>query len=258
MFEPENDIERALVRASHEPSERPAFAQALMDAQVFVVLTAESGSIVPGPNGTATISEGTVLKMESAVRDDEKVLAFFTSPARAQAWFPHEHIVAPETTRDLFLRAADMPYVLNPGSDYGKEFTPDEVRRLLAGDFGDQLQTEVITEPQDVLLAHPAERPDALITALSRELSALDNVSAAYLLLAHRAGRPGASWMLGIEQNGDWDSVRSAIGRATQGGVLGDRPLDATALDGASLSISLRGGIPIPLKKPGFFSKLFR
>ena len=41
MFEPENDIERLLMRASTEPAERPAFARALMDAQIFVVLIAD-------------------------------------------------------------------------------------------------------------------------------------------------------------------------------------------------------------------------
>ena len=52
MFEPENDIERLLMRASAEPAERPAFARALMDAEIFVVLVSEGGDpIVPGPDG---------------------------------------------------------------------------------------------------------------------------------------------------------------------------------------------------------------
>ena len=87
MFEPENDIERALMRAAHEPAERSAFARALMDAQIFVVLTAENGSIVPGPDGTATVTEGTTLKLANAQHGEEKLIAFFTSPARAKAWF---------------------------------------------------------------------------------------------------------------------------------------------------------------------------
>ena len=48
MFEPENDIERLLIRASAEPAERPAFARAVMDAQIFVVLVSDGGQIVPG------------------------------------------------------------------------------------------------------------------------------------------------------------------------------------------------------------------
>ena len=43
MFEPENDIERLLMRASAEPAERPAFARALMDAQIVLVLVPEGG-----------------------------------------------------------------------------------------------------------------------------------------------------------------------------------------------------------------------
>ena len=41
----------------------------------------------------------------------------------------------PERTRDLFARYPGAPFVLNPGSDYGKDFTPGEVQRLLAGEF---------------------------------------------------------------------------------------------------------------------------
>jgi len=49
MFEPENDIERLLMRASAEPAERPAFARALMDAEIVLVLVPEGGgSITPG------------------------------------------------------------------------------------------------------------------------------------------------------------------------------------------------------------------
>jgi len=70
MFEPENDIERALMRAAHEPAERSAFARALMDAQIFVVLTAENGSIVPGPDGTATVTENPPQAGHRASRED--------------------------------------------------------------------------------------------------------------------------------------------------------------------------------------------
>lgn len=258
MFEPENDIERALVSASHEPAERPGFARALMDAQIFVVLVAEGGSIVSGPNGTATVSEGATLKMQSARRDDEDLLAFFTSPSRARAWFSGEHIVAPETTRGLFNRFPDMPYVLNPGSDYGKEFTSSEVTRLLAGQFDDEPQTEVIDEEEQVLLAHPKDKPQALIDALGRELAALGGVRGAWLMLAFRAGKGEQSWMLGVDHSGDWNAVRAAIGRAIAGDVLQGRMLDTTPLDESPFADTLRTGIPITVAKGGFFSKLFR
>ena len=44
----------------------------------------------------------------------------------------HSPVVAvPERTRDLFARYPGAPFVLNPGSDYGKDYTPGEVARLL-------------------------------------------------------------------------------------------------------------------------------
>ena len=134
MFEPENDIERLLMRASTQPSERPAFARAIMDAEVFVVLVPDR-PIVPGPDGNTTIPEGTKLSLPSAVRGEEQLIPFFTAPSRARAWYPGDHIVAPERTRDLFGRYPGTPFVLNPGSDYGKDFTPPEVQRMLAGQF---------------------------------------------------------------------------------------------------------------------------
>jgi hypothetical protein len=258
MFEPENDIERALMRASREVAERPAFARALMDAQIFVVLTPEGGSIVPGPNGTATVTEGATLKVASAQRGEEKLIAFFTSPSRAKAWFAGDHICAPETSRGLFNRFPDAAYVLNPGSDYGKEFTRPEVKRLLAGHFDDGPQTEVLTEPQQVMLGHPKEKPQALIDALSREFSALGGVTGAWLMLAMRAGQADQNWMLGVDHTGDWSAVRAAIGRAVAGNVLQGRMLDAVDLADSSLTPTLRTGIPIIAAKRGFFSKLFR
>ena len=258
MFEPENDIERALMRAAHEPAERSAFARALMDAQIFVVLTAENGSIVPGPDGTATVTEGTTLKLANAQHGEEKLIAFFTSPARAKAWFADDHIAAPETTRGLFNRFPDAAYVLNPGADYGKEFTQPEVKRLLAGQFEEGVQTKVLTESQQVLLGHPTDKPQALIDALSRELSAIAGVNGAWLMLAMRAGQADQSWMLGIEHAGDWNAIRTAIGRAVASNVLAGRMLDAVPINDSPFAETLRTGIPVIAAKRGFFSKLFR
>jgi hypothetical protein len=259
MFEPENEIEHMLIRASSEPSERPAFARALLDAEVCGVLVGESGPIVPGPDGNATVPQGTRLTLPSATRGEEKLLPFFTAPSRARAWFSSDHIVAPDRTRDLFGRYPEASFVLNPGSDYGKEFTPSEVKRLLAGHFEEGAETVTIPAGQQLLLGHPSEVPDALIAALSREFSAVKSVRGAWLMLAARAGHAGQSWMLGVDCEGSWSDVQAAINRAVAGDVLKGRPLDAVPLEGSSLASTLRTGIPVPAAaKRGFFQKLFR
>ena len=257
MFEPENDIERLLMRASTQPSERPAFARAIMDAKVFVVLVPDR-PVVPEPDGSTTIPEGTQLSAPTATRGEERLMPFFTAHSRARAWYPGDHIVAPEKTRDLFVRYPGKPFVLNPGSDYGKDYTPPEVQRMLAGQFDDGPQTTVTQAPENILLAHPKEIPTDLIEALAREFAGLTSVRGAWLMLAMRAGQSEQSWMLGVDHKGDWQDVRAAIGRAVAGDVLKGRLLDALPLAGSSLAPTLRTGIPITAAKRGFLQKLFR
>ncbi len=257
MFEPENDIERLLMRASTQPSERPAFARGIVDAEVFVVLVADR-PIVPGPDGNTSIAEGTKLSLPSAVRGEEKLIPFFTAPSRARTWYTGDHVVAPERTRDLFGRYPDTPFVLNPGSDYRKDFTAPEVKRMLAGQFEQGPQTIITQAPEQILLAHPKQIPTALIEALAREFAGLDSVRGAWLMLAMRAGESEQSWMLGVDHKGSWQEVRDAIGRAVAGDVLGGRMLDAKPLDSGELSVTLRSGIPVTAAKRGFLQKLFR
>ena len=257
MFEPENEIERMLMRAAQEPSERPAFARALMDAEIVMVLVPEGGQLKPGPDGQAIVPEGTKLSLPSAMRGEERLLPFFTAPSRARAWYSGDHIVAPDRTRDLFGRYPEASFVLNPGSDYGKEFTPAEVKRLLAGHFEEGAETIALPAGEQLLLGHPSDVPDELITALSREFSAVKSIRGAWLMLAARAGHPDQSWMLGVDHEGSWSDVQAAITRAVAGNVLKGRPLDAVPLESSSLASTLRTGIPIPAAKRGFFQKLF-
>jgi hypothetical protein len=225
-----------------------------MDAEIVLVLVPEGGgSITPGPDGNAVIPEGTKMILPSAVRGEERLIPFFTARSRAQAWHRNDHVAVPERTRDLFARYPGAPFVLNPGSDYGKDYTPGEVARMLAGDFDLSGPQAVTTQaPQQIMLAHPKEIPTALIEALEREFAGVKSVRGAWLMLAMRAGESEQSWMLGVDHKGAWQEVRDAIGRAIVGDILGGRVLDAMPLDGSSLAVTLRTGIPVTAVKRGF------
>lgn len=252
MFEPENDIERMLMRASADPAARPDFARALMDAQIVLVLVPD-GPIATGPEGNAVIPEGTKMTLPSAVRGAEKLIPFFTARSRAQAWYREDHIAVPERVRDLFARYPGAPFVLNPGSDYGKDFPPGEVARLLAGEFDMTLPQTVTTKAlEQIMLAQPKEIPTALIEALAREFAALNAIRGAWLMLAQRGGQPEQSWMLGVDHSGEWQDVREAISRALVGDILGGRMLDVMPLDGSPIAVTLRTGIPVTAARGGF------
>ena len=265
MFEPENNVERLLMRASTQPSERRSFMRALLDAEVFVVLVCDGAPLVPGPDGNAVVPEGAKLSVPTAMRGEERLFPFFTAPSRARTWFTGDHIIAPERTRELFTKHQDISFVLNPGSDYGKEFLPDEVKRLLAGELGEGVDEIDVPAGAQLLLGHPKDVPAELIASLAREFSAMPQVRGAWLMLAMRAGQSEQSWMLGVDhkdndRQGSWQAVLDAITRAVKGNILKGRMLDAMPLDGGSLSVTLRGGIPIIADAPkrGFLQKLFR
>lgn len=260
MFEPENDIERMLVRATSEPAARPDFARALMDTQIFLVFVADGAPLVRDPDGKVTLPVGAKLAMPEATLGDKRLIPFFTAASRARVWFNGDHIVAPDKARDLFERFPDAPFILNPGSDYGKEFLPGEVKQLLAGHFGEGPQMQAIEKPEQVLLAHPKEIPVDLIDALAREFSATPAVRGAWLMLAMRQGASEQSWMLGVDHTGDWQVVRAAVARAVNGNVLNGMMLDAMPLNAGEFSVTLRGGIPIlaAAQKRGFLQRLFR
>ena len=260
MFEPENDIERMLMRAATEAAERPAFARALMDTRIFLVMVAGGTPIgPPDADGKITVPAGATLSLPSAVRGEERLIPFFTAPSRAHTWFKGDHIIGPDLTRDLFARYPDAPFVLNPGSDYGKDFTAGEVARMLAGEFDQSAPQTIVTQaPEQILLAHPKEIPTDLIEALAREFVSVKSVRGAWLMLAMRDGESEQSWMLGVDHNGVWQEVRDAIGRAISGDILHGRMLDALPLEGSSLADTLRTGTPVTAGKSGFLQKLFR
>jgi hypothetical protein len=91
-----------------------------------------------------------------------------------------------------------------------------------------------------------------LIEALARELDDVKSVQGAWLMLAMRAGESEQSWMLGVEHHGSWQDVREAISRSLVGDILGGRMLDAMPLDGSSVAVTLRTGIPVTAAKGGF------
>jgi hypothetical protein len=258
MFEPENDIERMLMRAASEPAARPDFARALMDAEIFLAFDLGGAPIARAADGSLNLPEGATLTLRGISRGEESFAPFFTAPMRAHAVFKTDHVVAPDTTRDLFGRYPDASFVLNPGSDYGKELTPAEVKRLLAGQFDDGPQTTVIEEPEQVLLGHPKKIPDALIAALGKEFGAVPAIKGAWLMLAQRAHEPEQTWMLGVDTDGPWPDVQQAVGRAAKGDVLDGRLLDVMKIDDGEVSSTLRTGIPIAAPKRGFLKTLFR
>jgi hypothetical protein len=234
MFEPENDLERSLMRATSEPSHRAAFLRDLMDGEIFLaLLIASGGAPIAGPDGKMVLSADAKLELSSVRRGEEVFLPFFTAPARAHAIIQGDHVIAPDKTRDLFARYPDAQFVLNPGSDYGKEFLREEVERLLRGDFGSDHEDVVVKKPTQVLIGQPAHYPTEVVTALTAIFQDKPSVDAAYLC---QVAYPGEAPHLhvAVSATADWETVRQAMRPKLRAALPPDNVVDFAPLAGGA------------------------
>lgn len=130
VFEPQTPLESALVRAFDQPTNAARyrdFARELMGVMLGVLGRREPHGFQPlvlSPNGVPGV-------------------CVFSHPVRYEA-FTNELMlpapdwqVRPEPARPLaqWAVANELTMLLNPGSEYGKDFPAFELRRFLRGDW---------------------------------------------------------------------------------------------------------------------------
>jgi hypothetical protein len=210
MFEPENELELALVEATKDPARRASFLRQLLDAEVFVALSVDR-ELETKPDGTATVPTGAVLTERVVTRDGVTYMAFFSAASRARAIFTDTHLIAPDQTRTVFERHPGAAFVLNPGSDYGRDFPAAEVGRLLAGDFAPAVDTVTVTKPTQVLISQPLPYPTELTDALKPVFADHPAIRSAYLAQVDDPDT-GRHPVIGIELIGsDWRTMMDGL-----------------------------------------------
>ena len=216
-----NRLEALLQAAATNPVERPAFIRCLLESEVFVL--GQSGQ----PDGRHTLEAGTKVAIRHWSRQDgTSFIPFFTSvEALQQAIKEQEHFLGLRA-KSLFEMTKGADLVLNPGLQYAKEFLPEEVAGLLEHD-GPAFERRVVTQPTQVLLAQPKEKPERMLAALSELLPRYPEVKAAYLALMHDASRdPGPTLVVGIEGDGNLDRAVADAGHLAADTRPDERPVD--------------------------------
>jgi hypothetical protein len=184
-----NELERLLVSAAQDPAERPAFARAILDAEVYVLGSLDRFTV----QGLA--QESTSMRLLTWSDGDGPITPFFTSEDALQRAIaarpgsdPHFLVLR---ARDLFGMVKDQRLVLNPHGPSGKVYLPSEVEDLLAG-REPGLTTEVLQAARTVLVGAAAHIPPDLPLVLARFLTQRSVVEAAHLgWIAHPDGRQG-------------------------------------------------------------------
>jgi hypothetical protein len=219
----ENALELALMLAASEPAHRPEFFGLLLESTVFVL-----GSSDKLDEGSVTLKANTQVQIQNWVRPDgSSVIPFFSSLRALQLAIESDepYIALPARTFLAMTRGAEL--VLNPRSEFGKEFTPVEVEALLSEGVSHVSEQRVVERDTKVLLGQPANYPTAMVASLATLLAKHRNVKAAYLALMHDTSMDEKPHLIvGIEGEGDFKNVIREAGTVAGDTAPTGEPVD--------------------------------
>lgn len=254
-FAPENALENALMRAAREPAARPEFYRLLLESDLLVL--GRIARAAPGTEGP-TVHPGDSLQIASAQINGRTSHPVFSSTTRLQAYIRQKEDFLSLNGRTLFAATPGASFVLNPGSDYGKELLPGEIARLLDPNTTKPEQI-TIEKPTQIRIGQPSVYPHALVDALKEAFAKRDDVMAAYLIQIAYEGKPSHP-LIGVETTGDWDPLSQAVGRiaaAAAPGLLFDlAPIDRKAPQ-ATLTDALLKTTPFYQRNKSLWNTLF-
>ncbi|HEX8219738.1 MAG TPA: enhanced serine sensitivity protein SseB C-terminal domain-containing protein [Chloroflexia bacterium] len=219
-FTPTNELERLLVQASTDPGARPAFYRAFMDADLIVL--GYSGQPIAEGEGVAVLPAGsTVNIVRWQGQDGREAIPVFSSLERLRESIAQEERYMQIEGRVLLdIVGSALPLVLNPMSDYGKEFVPEELASMQDGSIFRRLESTTVEENRQVLIGQPANYPQALVDALKSLFSRHPEVERAYLAQMHDPAAGASPFLIvGVQAQGDMGQVMSDAGIAIQGAL---------------------------------------
>lgn len=219
----ENALEQALRRAATDPAHRPEFYRILLESTVFVIGESDSQS-----EGHKTFEAGSKIQIQNWQKPDGSlVIPFFSSLAVLQRAVESEANYMALPARSLFEITHGAGLVLNPGTDYGKEFFNNEIEALLSDGVNRLPNQRVVEKATKVLLGQPANYPSTMVAALTTLLSKHGNVKAAYLALMHDPSVDEKPHLIvGIEAEGDFENVIREAGTVAGDTSPNSEPVD--------------------------------
>lgn len=222
-FFPENRLEALLMQAATDAGARPEFYKELFATDLFVLIASSAR-----PHGQFVAQPGDTLSIKGINVEGKSLIPVFTSERRLREYIQKQENLARLNGQALFSMIASMKdgVVLNPGADYGKEFTHQEIVSLVDGSAF-QTQPYSITKETQVLLGAPKEYPTKVVNALVSYFQGKSAVKKAYVAQIHTpdSGEP-PHLIFAIQTDGDFRPIASELGiifRDTlDGGVFAD------------------------------------
>lgn len=195
--EPENKLEQLLRLSVSEPAHRPEFHQVLMDSSLFVL-----GETGDQRDGEKLLVEGSSLSLQHWEKEDGSTLIpIFTSLEVMNDVIDTDERYLEIPAETLFEMTLGEVLVLNPESEYSKEFLPAEVETLLAGEL---VQKTTARSLGEVMIGNPEQYPALLIDSLTTLFSKHRQLKSAYLGMIHEPGQENKpNLIIGLLGDGD-------------------------------------------------------
>lgn len=176
-FDPQNNLEESLIKASSDPAHRPQFYKDLAGSDVFIVQEGPP----PESSGKKVLSEGMSLQLRNIEWEGRPYIPVFSSLPRLQAAIQEEVGYLALNALEFMKITQGAELLLNPGSDYGKAFTKDEIASILDGSIWKPTEQFVVQKETQVMIGQPSNYPAKLVEALTRYFKRTKEVKKAYI-----------------------------------------------------------------------------
>lgn len=175
-----NKIENLLEKAANNSIYRPEFYDELLKSELIVLYQPDNQNKLE--NGLIHLKKDTKVKIRQFEREDGKsLIPIFTSVEALQKGLKSEESYLQFNAKSLFEITKGAYYILNPYSDYAKEFTPKEIDNLL-NDIVPQDNTHVLEKEMKILVGQPKDYPHQLVNALKKYFFKTKDIQSAYLI----------------------------------------------------------------------------
>ena len=151
-FEPTNDLEISLMKAADDPAHRPQFYRDLVQSDIFIV---QHGKRPPEKNERVTFDEGMQIQIANINFKGKPYIPMFSSLPRLQSTITGEVAYLGINALEFLKMTLGSGLILNPGSDYGKEITPEEARSIVDGSIWQPNERYTQQKETKVLIGKP-------------------------------------------------------------------------------------------------------
>lgn len=228
-WQPENKLERSLMKATEDPAHRPQFYRDLVESNLFIIQHGPP----PESSGKTILQEGYQLKIQNVEFDGKSYVPVFSSLLRLQQALQGEAGYIALNALELMKITQGAEMLLNPGSDFGKEFTREEIRSIVDGSIWEPSESYRVEKETQVMIGQPANYPRELADTLARLFKGVKEVKRAYLAhFFNPAQDEKPHTLIGIEVSGSWEQVVSQAGLVARDVDVPDPPVDFIQITG--------------------------